>query len=177
MPVKVTLLMKTWNDPTVITDILPQAVSCKPTIKMFVFTKMLIFDFPATIVNWEIVKICKNDSTYPSCTCLWSKRRIDSFSKVVYSHRLKIFSCSHLLLKMCTNHRWWNWTSRTKSLRQNFHLRSHNESYKKCDFDKRFAGQSQCFPENHDFHFLCLNNLFLFEGQICETFICLEYRI
>lgn len=76
-------------------------------------------------------KICKNDSTYPSCTCLWSKRRIDSFSKVVYSHRLKIFSCSHLLLKMCTNHRWWNWTSRTKSLRQNFHLRSHNESYKK----------------------------------------------
>ena len=37
--------------------------------------------------------------------------------------------------------------------------------------------QSPCFPENHDFHFLCLHNVFLFEGQICEAFICLEYRI
>jgi hypothetical protein len=33
------------------------------------------------------------------------------------------------------------------------------------------------FPENLDFHFLCLNNLFLFGGQICEAFILLEYRI
>ena len=45
------------------------------------------------------------------------------------------------------------------------------------DFDPCFEGQSQCFPENHDFHFLCLNNLFLFGGQICEAFIFLEYRI
>ena len=26
------------------------------------------------------------------------------------------------------------------------------------DFDPYFAGQSPCFPENLDFHFLCLNN-------------------
>ena len=49
--------------------------------------------------------------------------------------------------------------------------------HKNHDFDTRFACQSPCFPENLDFHFLCLNNLFLFEGQICEAFICLEYRI
>ena len=30
------------------------------------------------------------------------------------------------------------------------------------DSDLCFAGQSPCFPENLDFHFLCLNNLFLF---------------
>ena len=45
------------------------------------------------------------------------------------------------------------------------------------DFDLCFAGQSPCFPENLDFHFLCLNNLFLFGGQVCEAFIFLEYRI
>mgnify|MGYP000302756155 CR=1 FL=1 len=45
------------------------------------------------------------------------------------------------------------------------------------DFDKRFASQSQCFPENLDLGFLCLNKLFLFGGQICEAFIFLEYRI
>ena len=33
------------------------------------------------------------------------------------------------------------------------------------------ARQSQCFPENLDFHFLCLNNIFLFGGQICEAFV------
>ena len=49
--------------------------------------------------------------------------------------------------------------------------------HQKCDFDLRFACQSQCFPENLDLHSLCLNSLFLFEGQICEAFICLEYRI
>ena len=52
-----------------------------------------------------------------------------------------------------------------------------SDFYKKYEFDRRFAGQSQCFLENHDFHFLCLNNLFLFGGHICEAFICLEYRI
>ena len=36
---------------------------------------------------------------------------------------------------------------------------------------------NQCFPENLDSHFLCLNNWFLFGGQICEAFICSEYRI
>ena len=41
----------------------------------------------------------------------------------------------------------------------------------------RFASQSPCFPENLDSHFLCLNNWFLFRGQICEACICLEYRI
>ena len=46
--------------------------------------------------------------------------------------------------------------------------------HKNNDFDPCFAGQSPGFPENPDFHFLCLNNLFLFEGQICEAFICLE---
>ena len=45
------------------------------------------------------------------------------------------------------------------------------------DFDPCFAGQSPCFPENLDFHFLCLNNILLFGGQICEAFIFLEYRI
>jgi hypothetical protein len=45
------------------------------------------------------------------------------------------------------------------------------------DFDPCFAGQRLCFPENLDFHFLGLNNQFLFGGQICEAFIFLEYRI
>ena len=47
----------------------------------------------------------------------------------------------------------------------------------KSDFATCFAGQSPCFPENLDFHFLSLNNWFLFGGQICEAFIFLEYRI
>ena len=33
------------------------------------------------------------------------------------------------------------------------------------------------FPKNLDFPFLCLNNLFLFGGEICEAFMFLEYRI
>ena len=45
------------------------------------------------------------------------------------------------------------------------------------DFDLCFAGQSPCFLENLDFLVLCLDNLFLFGGQICEQFIFLEYRI
>ena len=49
--------------------------------------------------------------------------------------------------------------------------------HQKSDFDPCFAGQSQCVPENHDFHFLSLNNLFLFGGQICEACICLEHGI
>ena len=44
------------------------------------------------------------------------------------------------------------------------------------DFDMCFAGQSQCFPENLDFYFLCLNKWFLFGRQIREEFICLEYQ-
>ena len=42
--------------------------------------------------------------------------------------------------------------------------------HKNNDFDMQFAGQSPCFPENHDFHFLCLKNIFLFQGQICEEY-------
>ena len=45
--VKVTLLMKTWNDPTVITDILPQAVPHKTVIKVGFGTEVLIFDLAA----------------------------------------------------------------------------------------------------------------------------------
>ena len=30
-----------------------------------------------------------------------------------------------------------------------------SDFYIKCDFDMRFAGQSPCFPENLDSHFLC----------------------
>ena len=39
--VKVTLLMKTWNDPTVNTNILPQAVSRKTPIEHQFLTKVL----------------------------------------------------------------------------------------------------------------------------------------
>ena len=49
--------------------------------------------------------------------------------------------------------------------------------YEKCDFDRRFAGQSPRFPENLYFHFLCLNKWFLSGRQIREEFICLEYKI
>ena len=49
--------------------------------------------------------------------------------------------------------------------------------HQKSDFDPCFAGQSPCFPEYLDFHFLCFNNLFLFGGEICEAFMFLEYRI
>ena len=49
--------------------------------------------------------------------------------------------------------------------------------HKNSDFDLRVTGQSQYFPENPNFDFLCLNNLFLFGGQICGAFIFLEYRI
>ena len=47
----------------------------------------------------------------------------------------------------------------------------------KIDFDPCFTNQSQCFPEHHDFHFLCLNNIFLFGGQVCEAFFLnIEYN-
>ncbi len=36
-----------------------------------------------------------------------------------------------------------------------------------CDFEMRFACQSLRFPENHDFHVLCSNNLVLFGGHGC----------
>ena len=52
-----------------------------------------------------------------------------------------------------------------------------SDFYKKCDFDMRVAGQSPCFPENLDSHFLCLTSWFLFGGQTCEALIFLEYRI
>ena len=47
----------------------------------------------------------------------------------------------------------------------------------KSDFDPCFAGQRPCLTENLDVHSLCSKNVFLFGGQICEAFICLEYRI
>ena len=49
--------------------------------------------------------------------------------------------------------------------------------HQQSDFGMRVAGQSLCFPENHDFHVLCLNDLFLFGGQICGAFKFLEYRV
>ena len=44
--VKVTCFMKTWNDPTVNTNILPQMVSHKTIIKVYVLTKVLNSIFP-----------------------------------------------------------------------------------------------------------------------------------
>ena len=44
--VEVTILMKTWNDPTVITVILPQPVSHKTPIKVQFLTKVLKSIFP-----------------------------------------------------------------------------------------------------------------------------------
>ena len=44
-------------------------------------------------------------------------------------------------------------------------------------FDRHFTNQSPCFPENPDFHFLCLDSIFLFGGQISEASMFLEYRI
>ena len=49
--------------------------------------------------------------------------------------------------------------------------------HEKSDFDLCFASQSLCFPEKLNLCFRCLNNLFLFGGQICEAFMFLEYRI
>ena len=40
--------MKTWNDPTVITDILPQTNPRKTIIKVELLTEVLEFFFPAT---------------------------------------------------------------------------------------------------------------------------------
>ena len=39
------------------------------------------------------------------------------------------------------------------------------------------SNSKSMFPENLDFHFLCLNHLFLFGGQIWKAFMFLEYRI
>ena len=47
--VEVTLLMRTWNDPTVITVILPQLVSHKPIIKVQFLTKVLKSIFPKVL--------------------------------------------------------------------------------------------------------------------------------
>ena len=47
--VKVTLLMKTCNVPTVITDILPQAVSHKPIMKSFFEQKCSFLIFQQTV--------------------------------------------------------------------------------------------------------------------------------
>ena len=42
---------------------------------------------------------------------------------------------------------------------------------RKCNFDMCFTGQSPHFPENLDFHVLCLNCLFFAGGHMCEAFI------
>ena len=39
-------LVKTWNDPTVIADNLPQAASHKTILEDEFLTKVLIFNFP-----------------------------------------------------------------------------------------------------------------------------------
>ena len=44
--VKVTIFMKTWNDPTVITHSLPQAASHEPIMKVRFLTKVLKSVFP-----------------------------------------------------------------------------------------------------------------------------------
>ena len=50
--IKVTILMKTWNDPTVITVILPQPVSRKTPIEVQFLTKVLKRIFPKV---WDSV--------------------------------------------------------------------------------------------------------------------------
>ena len=44
--VKVMILMKTWNDPTVITDILPYTISHKPMIEVQFLTEVLKYISP-----------------------------------------------------------------------------------------------------------------------------------
>ena len=51
--VKVTILMKTWNDPTVITVILPQPVSHKTIIKRAFLTKVLKYIFYWTSTRFQ----------------------------------------------------------------------------------------------------------------------------
>ena len=55
--VKVTLLMKTWNDPTVITNILPQADSHKTILKVGFCTTVLICTFPIRKWIWKVGKM------------------------------------------------------------------------------------------------------------------------
>ncbi len=54
--VKVTLLMKTWNDPTVITNILPQAVSRKTPIEDQFLTEVWNVFFLAKQWIWKTWK-------------------------------------------------------------------------------------------------------------------------
>ena len=49
--------------------------------------------------------------------------------------------------------------------------------HNKSGLDMRFTGHSLCFPENHGFHVLSLNNLCLFGGQIWKAFIFVELKI
>ena len=46
-----------------------------------------------------------------------------------------------------------------------------SDSHQKVGFDLCFAGRRQYFLETLDLGFLCLNNLCLFGGQICEASI------
>ena len=48
------IFMKTWNDPTVNTHILPQAVSHKTITKDKFLIELSIFDFPAKRGIWKI---------------------------------------------------------------------------------------------------------------------------
>ena len=55
--VKVTLLVKTWNDPTVNTNISPQLVSRKTPIEVQFLTKVLKSVFPAKRWIWKTWKM------------------------------------------------------------------------------------------------------------------------
>jgi hypothetical protein len=52
--IKVTVSVKTWNDPTFITHMLPQTVSHKNTIQAKCLAKLLLCNFRATKWIWKI---------------------------------------------------------------------------------------------------------------------------
>ena len=62
--VKVTFFMKTWNDPTVITDILPQTISRTTPIEVQFLTKVLKRIFPKV---WDSVWAAYSIIWYHSC--------------------------------------------------------------------------------------------------------------
>ena len=70
--VKVMILMKSWSYPTIITVILPQAVSHKPIIKVQCLTKVLVFSFSKVWAYNKYASRCRFSEAHMGCTLFWN---------------------------------------------------------------------------------------------------------
>jgi hypothetical protein len=95
--IKVTNLLKTWNDPTVNTHILPQAVSRKTILEVQFLTKVLNSIFPK--VRGSLLR--QYSITWSNSCCKFNGNSIRTRSKRSQGSRTKKFKTNHEFILDC----------------------------------------------------------------------------